>query len=319
MKEKRLFIKDLFKSKGSVNLHLKLIAGEDGLSKEIQVGDVNRPGLSLAGFFDFFAYERIQVFGLGETAFMKKLTEERKIEIFEKFFSYDVLCCVFTHDEYPDQLFINLASKRNIPTFVTKFSTTRFVSLWTHTVEEIFSPSTTIHGTLVDVFGIGVLLIGKSSIGKSECALELIERGHRLVADDLVEIQKTDETFLLGTSSEVITHHMEIRGLGIINVRDIYGIASVRNRKRIELVVMLEEWDESNAYDRLGIDEKKYTILDIDLPFTTVPVRSGRNIPIIIETAALNQKLKKMGTYSAKELDLKIQSWTSKDMPKIND
>ncbi|MCU0821468.1 MAG: HPr(Ser) kinase/phosphatase [Spirochaetes bacterium] len=319
MKSKKLHINELLERRGKIDLQLSLIAGREGLNREIRVGDVNRPGLSLAGFFDYFGYERIQVFGLGETAYMSHLSEKKKAEVYEKFFSYDVVCCIFTNDTRPDDVFIRFADNRNIPTFVSKYPTTRFISLWTHAVEEVFSPSISIHGTLVDVFGVGVLLLGKSGVGKSECALELIEKGHRLVADDIVEIHMIDDLFLFGTNSEIITHHMEIRGLGIINVRDIYGIGSIRNRKRIELAIMLEEWVEQKEYDRLGIDEKKHTILDIDIPIITVPVRPGRNIPIIIETAALNHRLKKMGINSAKELDYKIQDWTRKEGKRNND
>jgi HPr kinase/phosphorylase len=313
MKRKKLFIRDLLDQTRDINLQLELLAGEQGLDKEIVSGDVNRPGLSLAGFFDFFAYGRIQVFGLGETAYMRKLPDDQMKEMLETFFSYDVFCCIFTHDVRPNDIFRQLANNKNIPTFVTKFRTTRFVSLWTHAVEEYFSEEVTIHGSLVDVFGVGVLLLGKSGVGKSECALELLEKGHRLVADDVVEIQKIDELFLFGTSAEIIKHHMEIRGLGILNVREIYGIGSVRNRKRIDLIIMLEEWDEGREYDRLGIDEQKYTILDIDLSYIIVPVRPGRNIPVLVETAALNHRLKKMGTYSARELDLKIQDIVKKE------
>ncbi|MBN2039124.1 MAG: HPr kinase/phosphorylase [Spirochaetes bacterium] len=304
---KKIYLHNLVDGTIKIDLQLELIAGENGLDKEITVADVNRPGLSLAGFFDFFAFGRIQVFGLGETAFMRKLPEAQRKEMLEMFFSYDILCCVFTHGESPDDLFIELANSRNIPVFISQYRTTRFVSLWIHAVEGYFAPTITVHGSLVDVFGVGVLLLGKSGVGKSECALELIEKGHRLVADDIVEIQKIDEIFLFGKSAEIITHHMEIRGLGIINVKEIYGIASVRNRKRIDLIIMLEEWERNKEYDRLGIDEHKYSILDINLSFITVPVRPGRNIPILIETAALNHRLKKTGTFSAKDLDFKIQ------------
>ncbi|MBN2401529.1 MAG: HPr kinase/phosphorylase [Spirochaetes bacterium] len=313
MDKKKLYIRNLTDGTTDINLQLELLAGEKGLDKEICVGDVNRPGLSLAGFFDFFAFSRIQLFGLGETAYMRNISDKQMKEMLETFFSYDILCCVFTHDVKPNQIFIELANAKNIPTFVSRYSTTRFISLWTHAVEQYFAQEMTIHGSLVDVFGVGVLLLGKSGVGKSECALELIEKGHRLVADDVVEIQKIDELFLFGTAAEIIRHHMEIRGLGIINVREIYGIGSVRNRKRIDIIVMLEEWDETKEYDRLGLDELKYTILDIDLSYITVPVRPGRNIPILIETAALNHRLKKMGTNSARELDLKIKDIVSKE------
>ena len=309
MEKKKIFVRDLIENESKIDLQLSLVAGREGLSKEITVGDINRPGLGLAGFFDFFAFDRIQIFGLGETAFLRQLPKERKREIFGKFFSYDVLCCVFTHNECPDEMFLDFATRYKVPTFITQHRTTRFISLITHVIEDFFSPLVSLHGTLVDVFGVGVLLTGKSGVGKSECALELIERGHRLVADDIVEIRKIDESLLMGSGSDIIRYHMEIRGLGIFNVRDIFGIRSVRNRKRIELVVLLEEWDESKEYDRLGIDERTRSILDIDVPFITLPVRPGRNVPIIIETAALNQRLKKVGVYSARELDNRIQHW----------
>ncbi len=313
MKKKQIRIKDLVEYSGKIDLQLMLVAGSSGLNKEISVGEINRPGLSLAGFFDFFAYDRIQIFGLGETAFLKNADRERRGEIYSEYFSYDVLCCVFTHEEYPDELFTEFAQKNNVPVFVTRHKTTRFISLLNHVIENSFAPAASIHGTLVDVFGLGVLLLGKSGVGKSECALELVERGQRLVADDVVEVTKIDESLIMGNGSEVIRHHMEIRGLGIINVKDIFGIRSVRNRKRIELVCTLEEWDPDTHYDRLGIDESSYTILDIDLPYLVIPVRPGRNIPIIIETAALNERLKKMGIFSARELDMKIQEWMQKE------
>jgi len=309
MKKKKLYIQDLLGKTGNIDLQIRLVSGEKGLNREITGSEMNRPGLTLAGFYDFFAFDRIQIFGLGETAYVNQLSEKQKRETYEQYFSYSVLCCVFTHDVMPDEQFLSIAAEKGVPVMVTRHMTTKFISLLTHIIEEIFSPAVSIHGTLVEVYGIGVLLIGKSGVGKSECALELVERTHRLVADDIVEVRKIDESLLMGSGSEIIRHHLEIRGLGIINVKDLYGIGAVRNRKRIELVVLLEEWDSSKYYDRLGIDEKRHTILDIDVPFITVPVRPGRNIPIIIETAALNQRLKKMGVYSAQELDTRIQEW----------
>ncbi len=307
--EKYIRVENFLENTARIDLQLNLLAGEGGLKKEIKVGDINRPGLTLAGFFDFFAYDRIQIFGLGETAFMRQLSAEKRKETYKRFFSYDVLCCFFTHDEHPDDIFLKEAEEKNVPVMVTRRDTTRFTSLLIHFLDDVFAPKVTMHATLVDVFGVGVLLLGKSGVGKSECALELIERQHRLVADDMVVIKKVDESLLMGSGTPLLKHHMEIRGLGIINVRDIFGIRSVRNRKRIELVTLLEEWDSTKEYDRLGLEEKKYTILDIDVPYITIPVRPGRNIPIIIETAALNQRLRKLGIHSARELDKKIQDW----------
>ena len=307
--QNKLHLRDFNINSGKFDLQIRLVAGSGGLDKKVTVTDLNRPGLSLAGFYDFFAYERIQIFGLGETAYLQQLTEDQKYDVYEKFFSYDVVCCIFTHNVEPDPIFIEYAEKKVVPVFISKRDTTRFTTLLTHFLDEQFSPEVTLHATMVDVFGLGVLLMGRSGVGKSECALELIERGHRLIGDDMVIIKKVDESLLMGSGSPILKHNMEIRGLGIINVRDIFGIRSVRNRKRIELVVHLEEWESTKEYDRLGLEEKKYTILDIDVPYLIVPVMPGRNIPVIIETASLNQRLKKLGVYSAQELDKKIQNW----------
>jgi HPr kinase/phosphorylase len=303
----KITVRYFIEGEGRIDLQLRLIAGEGGLDKEIKFGEINRPGLALAGFFDYFAYDRIQIFGQGETAYMSQISYEEKLRRYSEFFSYDVLCCIFTHEFIPDKLFLEFAEKKNVPVFLSKRSTTRFITLFVHIIDELFAECVTLHATLVDVFGVGVLLTGKSGVGKSETALELIERGHRLVADDMVIVKKIDESLLMGTGSEILKHHIEIRGIGIVNVREIFGIRSVRNRKRIEMVVLLEEWDSTKEYDRLGLDEKTYNILDIEVPYITVPVRPGRNIPVIVETAALNQRLKKVGVNSARELDEKIK------------
>jgi HPr kinase/phosphorylase len=313
MDRKTLQIKVLLEKHERIDLKVRLVAGSRGLAREITVRDINRPGLSLAGFYDFFAYERVQLFGLGETAYLQKLTREERLSVYQKFFSYDINCCIFTHGVEPDSDLIAIAEEKDVPVLVTERDTTRFAGILNYILDDIFAENISLHGTLVDVYGIGVMLMGKSGVGKSECALELIERGHRLVADDLVDIKKTDETILMGSGSPILKHHMEIRGLGIINVKDIFGIRSVRNKKRIELVVNLEEWDNAKVYDRLGLDESKYPLLDIDLPYILVPVRPGRNIPIIIETAALNQRLKKMGIFTARELDKKLQNWLTSE------
>ena len=307
MGNNKVQVKNFLDDTGIIDLQIRLVAGSSGLEKEIHVGDINRPGLTLAGFYDFFAYDRIQIFGLGESAYLRQLTEDKKENVLEKFFSYDVLCCIFTHNEEPDRHFIEYANNRGVPVFVTKRDTTKFTSTLVYLLNEAFAPSVTVHGTFVDVYGIGVLLIGQSGVGKSECALELVERGHRFIADDVVQIKRVDESILMGSGSPLLKHHMEIRGLGIINVKDIFGIRSVRDRKRVELVVIMEEWDKNKQYDRLGLEEQTHAILDIDVPSIMVPVRPGRNIPIIVETAALNQRLKKLGIFTARDLDKNIQ------------
>jgi HPr kinase/phosphorylase len=303
----KILVKNFLEDTGVIELQIRLVAGSSGLSKEIRVGDINRPGLTLAGFYDFFAYDRIQVFGLGESAYLRQLSDKQKQHVLEKFFSYDVLCCIFTHNEEPDREFIEFADAKGVPVFVTLKDTTKFTSSLVYLLNEAFAPTITLHGTFTDVYGIGVLLIGKSGVGKSECALELVERGHRFIADDVVVVKRVDESILMGGGSPLLKHHMEIRGLGIINVREIFGIRSVRDRKRVELVVVMEEWVQNKEYDRLGLEETTYPILDIQVPSIMVPVRPGRNIPIIVETAALNQRLKKLGIYTARDLDMNLQ------------
>lgn len=305
----KIFLKDLFDLPGDIDLRLSTLTGENGLDREIKVADVNRPGLSLSGYYEFFAFDRMQIFGKGENSYLKSLSQDNAEEILGQFFSYEVFCCVFTHNQYPSDFFLQIAKKKNVPVFVTELGTTAFIGQVTHIVEEAQAPVVSIHSTLVDVYGLGVLIKGKSGVGKSETALELIERGHRLVADDIVKIKRIEDSMLVGIGSPIIRHHIEIRGLGILNVRDVFGIRSVRNRKRIEIVVTLEEWDLNKNYDRLGIDEKHFTILGIDVPHIEIPVRPGRNIPVIVEAAALNQRLKKMGVHSARELDEKLQEW----------
>lgn len=302
-------IKDLLEKKDRVDLKLNLVAGQTGISKPITVRDINRPGLAMAGYYDFFAYDRIQLFGLGETAYIRRLSDDERLDCYNKFFSYDINCCIFSHNEQPDRLFVEAADSKNVPVMVTERDTTRVSGILNFILDEVFAPKVAVHGTLVDVNGIGVLLLGKSGVGKSECALELIERGHRLIGDDVIEVKKLDETLLSGSGSPMLKHHLEIRGIGIINVKEMFGIRSVMNKKRIDLVVNLEEWDSNKEYDRLGLDEACHKILDIDIPCILVPVRPGRNIPIIIEAASLNQRLKKTGIFSARELDDKIQNW----------
>lgn len=304
---------DIFLQKSTrVDLNLTLVAGAAGLNKEIKVSEINRPGLTLAGHYEHFGYDRVQLFGRGETAYLNHLSPDELKNVYEKFFSYDILCCVFSHNVYPDELFCEIAEAKSVPVFVTTRTTTSFVSILTYLLYNLFSPETTLHATLVDVFGIGILLMGESSVGKSECALELLERGHKLVADDMVKVKKVDETLLMGSGTELLQHYIEIRGLGIINARDLWGMRSVLNRKRIELIAFLEVWDENKDYERLGLDDNTYTILDIEVPFVTVPVRPGRNIPVIIEAAALNQHLKKLGVNSAQQLDESIKELNRK-------
>jgi HPr kinase/phosphorylase len=280
-------------------LHLRILTKEETLKKEISTYDINRPGLTLAGDYDYFDYDKLQIFGRGEYTFLMRLIEEGKLESLYKFFSYSVTCCIFSHGNEPPAIFIELL----VSSLPTNILTTRL----TKVLEDEFAPRTSIHGVLVEVFGVGILIIGKSGVGKSECALELIERGHRLVADDVVEIRSIADTLLVGSGAKLIQHHMEIRGLGILNINHLFGVRGIRDKKQIQLVISLVEWDAKTEYDRLGLEKTAYTILGVEVPMFTLPVKPGRNIPILIESAAMNYRLLKMGYDSAKDFEQQLQ------------
>jgi HPr kinase/phosphorylase len=291
-------------------LDLRCIGGRKGLSREITVPDLNRPGLALSGFFESFAWQRLQVFGRGENAYLKKLEEEERVDSLEKLLSYPVPACIFTHNLAPGRNFFRLAEASGCPLLQTDLPSSEFTSRVLRVLSDIYAPQTTIHGVLVEVYGIGILITGDSGVGKSETALELIERGHRLVADDVVEIRCVNGSILMGQgANKVIGHHMEIRGLGIINITHLFGVGAIRDKKQIQLICGLEEWDPDKVYDRIGTMEKTSEILGVRVPMLEIPVKPGRNIPIIIETASMNERLKKMGYHSAKEFNQNILRW----------
>ena len=291
-------------------LDLRCIAGRPGLVRPIEIPDLNRPGLALSGFFDNFAYKRIQVFGRGECSYLSMLEKESKYENIEQFFQYEIPCVIFTHALRPDEKFMQLAENSGCPILQTDLASSDFSSRIIRALSNVFAPKETIHGVLVEVFGLGVLILGDSGVGKSEAALELIERGHRLVADDAVEIRCVSGNILLGSgANKVIGHHMEIRGIGIINITHLFGVGAIRDKKQIQLVVELEVWDSSKNYDRLGSQEITKEILGVRIPHLKIPVKPGRNIPILIETAAMNERLKKMGYFSAKEFNQSVLKW----------
>lgn len=291
-------------------LYLKCIGGRPGLVREITVPDLNRPGLALGGFFDNFAYQRIQLFGRGEQAYLLKLEREQESQPLIEMFKYEFPCCIFSHGLFPSEEFMRLAEESQCPVLQTKLSSSDLAVRLMWALNNVFAPKKTIHGVLVEVFGIGVLIKGDSGVGKSETALELIERGHRLIADDAVEMKCVSGNILTGTgANKAIGHHMEIRGLGIINITHLFGVGAIRDKKQIQLVVELEEWDADKEYDRLGASNNTEELLGVHIPYLMIPVKPGRNIPIIIETAAMNERLKKMGFYSAKEFNQNILKW----------
>jgi HPr kinase/phosphorylase len=290
-------------------LNLKCIAGRAGLARELKVPEINRPGLELSGFYDNFAFQRIQIFGRGETAFLWKLEREGKKDSLETFFANEVPCCVFTHQQQPTGNLVALAEGSGCPVLQTDLTSSEFTTRVIRVLSNIFAPKQSVHGVLVEVFGIGVLLMGDSGVGKSEAALSLVERNHRLVADDLVEIRRIGGNILMGTGTGVSSHHMEIRGLGIINITHLFGVGAIRDKKQIQVAIKLEEWDPDKSYDRIGAEESFIEILGVQVPHLVIPVKPGRNIPILIETAAMNERLKKMGYYSAKEFSRNVMKW----------
>jgi len=296
------------------SLNLQCIGGRKGLSREITLPDVNRPIGALMGYYEDFAYTRIQVFGKGEVSYLGQLEKEGNFQSVRTLFGYPIPCCVFTHGMYPNREFYEIAEEHQCPVLQTNLKTTDFSARLLRVLAEIFSPHQSVHGVLVEVFGLGILLLGESGVGKSETALELIHRGHRLVADDVVDMHCVNGNMLMGMgANRIIGHHMEIRGLGIINIPHMFGVRAIRDRIEIQLVVEMETWDSSKSYDRLGMDELVMEFLGVGIPKLELPVKPGRNVPIIIETAAMNEKLKSMGYNAAKEFKRSILKWNESD------
>jgi HPr kinase/phosphorylase len=286
--------------------NLEIISGEEGINRPIVTSDLSRPGIEMAGYFTYYPRERVQLLGKTELSFYHQLS------VTEKMHRMDELCTDITpaiiisrENEAPHEL-IEASNREGVPVLRSSMKTTRLSSHLTNFLEGKLAPTTAIHGVLVDVYGVGVLIIGKSGVGKSETALELVKRGHRLVADDCVEIRQEDQDTLIGSAPELIEHLLEIRGLGIINVMTLFGAGAVRNFKRITLVINLEIWDQNKQYDRLGLEEEKMRIIDTDITKLTVPVRPGRNLSVIIEVAAMNHRLKKMGVNAAEQFTNKL-------------
>ena len=287
-------------------LNLKTLSPSSKTEWDLYSADLNRPGLQLSGFYEYFAFERPQVIGLVEMSYLESLPKDVLRQRLETYFSYDLPCVIVCRKMTPPQELLDLARARDIPVFSTEKQTTTFsVSAITY-LSRCLAPRSTMHGVLLDVYGVGILITGKSGVGKSEAALELIKRGHQLVADDLVEICKVADNKLIGESPEAIRHFMEIRGIGIIDIKAMFGIGAVLMNKDIDLVIHMENWNEDKSYDRLGLTDNYTTIMDVELSQILLPVRPGRNLAIIIEVAARNYSLKRLGYSAAKELDQRL-------------
>jgi HPr kinase/phosphorylase len=288
------------------DLRLTLVAGAAGLSRKVSSNRIQKPGLALAGFTEYLHRERIQVFGNTEMSYYRTLPADRRAEVLRAFFGQEVACLVVTKDlEVPAEM-AAAADEAGVPLLRSSHLSSTFIQNVQGYLEDQLTASSSMHGVLLDVLGVGILLLGKSGIGKSEIALDLVMRGHRLVADDIVEVKRRSQDAVVGAGSEIIKHHMEIRGLGIINIKDLFGVAAIRERKKIEIVLELVEWDPSVEYDRLGVDDRKFRILDVEIPMLVVPVRPGRNMTTIIEVAARNHLLKLQGHHSAREFQERL-------------
>ncbi|MFD1957063.1 HPr(Ser) kinase/phosphatase [Paenibacillus thailandensis] len=293
---------------------LEIVAGEDGLKRTITVDDLYRPGLEMAGYFEYHPSERVQLLGKTEISFISTLTSEQRNLRLERLCHEDTPCIIITRGLEPPAELVQYSNQKHIPLLRSNVATTILHSRLTDFLEKKLAPSATIHGVLVDVYGVGILITGGSGIGKSETALELVKRGHRLVADDAVEIRQTSDGQLHGSAPELIRHLLEIRGLGIINAMTLFGAGAIRNQKRISLVVKLENWQQDKQYDRLGLDEETTRIIDTDVPLLTVPVRPGRNLAVIIEVGAMNFRLKRMGYNAALQFTNKLTETISDDI-----
>ena len=288
------------------NLHLSVLSPSTRTEWDIPSPDLNRPGMQFTGFFDFFAWERPQVIGKVEMAYLDSLAPENRAEMLTRYFSYDIPCIICCRGMKPPADLIAVSKAHNVAVYSTAQTTTAFSLAAINYLSRCLAPHVMQHGVLLDVYGMGVLITGESGVGKSETALELVKRGHQLVADDVVDICRVNENRLTGECPEMVRHFMEIRGIGIIDIRAMFGVGAVALRKSIDLVIKLEPWVEGKAYDRLGLQEDYVTILGVRVPQQLTPVRPGRNMAIIIEVAARNLSLKKFGYNAAQELDRRL-------------
>lgn len=279
---------------------------------EITLPDINRPALQLTGYFDHFDSERVQIIGYVEYTYLEHLPREEKIPVYEQFLASKIPCVVYTTRTEPDEDMLELAHKYGVPILKTSQTTSAFMAEIIRWLNVELAPCISIHGVLVDVYGEGVLIMGESGIGKSEAALELIKRGHRLVTDDVVEIRRVSDVTLIGTAPDITRHFIELRGIGIIDVKTLFGVESVKNTQSIDLVIKLEEWNKDKEYDRLGLEEEYTEILGNKIVCHSLPIRPGRNLAVIVESAAVNHRQKKMGYNAAQELYKRVQESLSK-------
>ncbi len=303
MKKQTVAVQDMVEKMNLKNLTPDV----DFSKKEVEVPEVNRPALQLTGFFEKFAFNRVQIIGFEEQRYLETRTEEERAVIYDNLLAYNLPCVVICRNLKLDDMFLEKATVANVPVFSTEVQTSAFSAELIRWLNVKLAPCISIHGVLVDVYGVGVLIMGESGIGKSEAALELIKRGHRLVSDDVVEIRKVSDMTLVGSAPDITRHFIELRGIGIVDVKTLFGVQSVRETQNVELVIILEEWNRNKEYDRLGLDDKYTDFLGINVVCHHLPIRPGRNLAIIVETAAINHRQKRMGYNAAQELYQRVQ------------
>ena len=284
----------------------------DVKKKKITLAEINRPALQLTGFFENFDASRLQIIGYVEYSYMEHLSEEQKRESYEKLLEHDIPCIVFCRELAPDPLFLETAIRHEVPILSTKKTTSSFTAEIIRWLSVKLAPCISVHGVLMDIYGIGVLITGESGIGKSEAALELIKRGHRLVTDDVVELRKVSDDTLVGSAPDITKHFIELRGIGIVDVKALFGAAAVMDTQQVNLVIHLEDWDKDKEYDRLGLEENYIEYLGNKVVCHPLPIRPGRNLAIICESAAANHRQKEMGYNAAKELYTRVQNSIAK-------
>lgn len=287
---------------------LKAVNGDVGFEKEVRDRNIHRPGLALAGYVELFTYDRVQIFGNTEVRYLQHLSLGERIKSFETIFQFDLPCIIITNGNSIDDELVKIATGRKVSVFQSPFETTKLSYFLTDFLDDQFSPQTVVHGSFIDVYGVGVLLMGRSGIGKSEIALDLIERGHRLVADDVVMVTRKGEGILMGAGTDVVKHFMEIRGLGLINVRSIFGIRAIRFQKRVEIIVELQEWKEDAEYTRTGLDHESVSMMGVEIPHVKLPIFPGKNVTVITEVIALDYLLRHYGYDAAKEFSKRLDA-----------
>jgi HPr kinase/phosphorylase len=311
MKIPKITVEEFYVENASA-LGLRLLAGSRGLKRTIKEPTVNRPGLALAGFTKYFANKRIQAVGSAEVTYLKSLSKDERVARFENICRQKVPGVVFSRSLKPEAEFLEVSERMGVPVFRSPLITMKFINRATLALEDLFAPRGQEHGSMVDILGVGVVIKGESGIGKSECVLALVERGYSLVADDITKVKLIDGRVIIGTSSSVTRDHMEVRGIGIINVGAMFGVKSIRLEKQVDLVVSLVDWDKVKEIDRLGIDEQTVELLGVPVPHITIPVRPGRDMARLIEVAAFQNKLKRSGHNSAEELNRRLVESMSK-------